>query len=99
MEQIRDVVTELDVNPHGRATVHVFRLENAEPQEVSAVLQDIFQTTTTQNSRSQQQNQNNPLSSRTTTQGTSTSQQSGSTTRGMGTTTGSRGSTGFGIGP
>jgi general secretion pathway protein D len=100
MDQIQDVVTELDQNPHGRTTVKVIPLINADPQEVSPVLQDIFQSTT-QNNRNQQNQNNNPLQSRSTTQGNSTTSQGSSTTRSMGTTGGSRGSAGggFGVGP
>jgi general secretion pathway protein D len=100
MEQIQDVVTELDQNPHGRTTVKVIPLINADPQEVSPVLQDIFQSTT-QNNRNQQNQNNNPLQSRSTTQGSSTTSQGSSATRSMGTTGGSRGAAGggFGVGP
>jgi len=68
MEQIAEVVTSLDENPKGRQTVHVFRLENADPQAALPVLQDIFQRNTTQNSRNANSSQNSPLLNRSTTQ-------------------------------
>jgi general secretion pathway protein D len=98
MEQIQDVVTELDQNPRGKTMVKVIKLQNADPQEISPVLQDLF-ASSTQNSRSQQNQNNNQLQNRATTQGTSTSSQSGSTTRSMGATTGGSRGGGTGFGP
>jgi general secretion pathway protein D len=76
MEQIEGVVQELDANPARKQTVHVFRLDNAEPSQAMQVLQDIFQKSGTQNTRNTTL-QNNPLLTRSTTQG----QQSTSGTR------------------
>jgi hypothetical protein len=68
MEQVEAVVMELDANTANLKSVAVFKLENAEPQDALQVLQDIFQKNGTPNSNSRNQNQNNALQNRSTTQ-------------------------------
>ncbi len=81
MDQIEGVVTELDADKLNVKTVAVIPLEHAEPQDAIQVLQDIFQKTGSQNNRTLQNQQNNALYNRSTTQ----NQQYNSTQRsGMG---------------
>ena len=68
MDQIEGVVTELDSNPAKVKKVQVFKIENADAQQVMQVLQDTFQNTG-QNSRNTA-NQNSALQNRSTQQST-----------------------------
>ncbi len=64
MDQIAGMIQELDHHSPKQSTVQVFRLENADPQQVLPVLQDMFQSgTSTRSSRSTSQ-QNSPLMNR-----------------------------------
>jgi general secretion pathway protein D len=67
MDQIEDVVRELDDSDARKQTVHVYRLDNAEPSQAMQVLQDIFQKNNQQNTRNTTL-QNNPMLTRSTTQ-------------------------------
>ena len=51
MDQIDGVITELDSNPAKKKVVRVIKLNNADPQEVLPVLQDIFEKNGAQTSR------------------------------------------------
>ena len=75
IEQIGKMIEDLDSDPARKQHVYVYSLENADAQEVAQVLQDLFQTTTTQSQRSTQQQQSDALSQRQTqaAQQTSTS--------------------------
>jgi general secretion pathway protein D len=78
MGQIEAVVLELDGSNARRQSVHVYQLQNADPEEVRQVLQNMFERNSTTGSRNQGQNAST-LSNRRTTQGT---------TRNTGTRTG-----------
>jgi type II secretory pathway component GspD/PulD (secretin) len=91
MDQIRTMVTQLDSNPAKKQNVYVYSLENADAQQVESVLQEMFETTTRNNSRNSQ-NQNNALQNRanqsqqgTTTTGTGTRAGGNRTSGGLGT--------------
>ena len=63
MEQIAGMIAELDQESPGKMQqVSVFHLENADPQQVQQVLQDMFQSSTSQ--RSSSSSQVSPLQSR-----------------------------------
>lgn len=66
MPQIQDVVKELDSNPARKQSVHVYKLQNADAEEVQQVLQDMFERNTTSSNR--RNNQNSTLSNRRSTQ-------------------------------
>lgn len=68
MDQIDGVVAELDSNPAKVKQVKVFKIENADAQQVLEVLQDTFQNTG-QNSRNAA-NQNSALQNRSSQQST-----------------------------
>ncbi len=73
--QIADMVEELDQDSPKVARVSVIHLQNADPQQVEQVLQDMFQSSTSSRSSS---SQSSPLMSRIQqNQGTSTSSGSG----------------------
>jgi len=78
MDQIEGVVAELDANPAKKQSVHVYKFDNADPQQAMQVLQDIFQKNGTQTTRN---NQNSTLQQRSTQQNSSQST-SGSRTGG-----------------
>ena len=76
MDQIAGMVEQLDQESPGKlAHVSVIHLENADPQQVQQVLQDMFQSSTTQ--RSSSSSQMSPLMNRI-------QQNQGSTTSSMG---------------
>ena len=75
MDQIESVVVELDSNPARHQKVHVYKFDNADPQQAMQVLQDMFQKSGAQTSRN---NQNGVLQQRSTQQ---SSGQSTSTSR------------------
>jgi general secretion pathway protein D len=85
MPQIAEMIAQLDSSPAKREVVKVFDLQNADPQDVSQVLQDLFNKNNTMrqnnnNSRSML-GQGNPLTQRQTQQqvGTGTSSTLGAT--------------------
>jgi type II secretory pathway component GspD/PulD (secretin) len=97
IDQIEAVVTELDANPANIQTVSVINMQNTDPQEALAVLQDIFEKNGTTTSRTANQ-QSSALTQRSTTQGqqynsTSRSSMTGGNSR---TGIGGSGSIGFG---
>lgn len=64
MAQIKVMITQLDSNPAKKQNVYVYSLENADPQEVEQILQDMFESTTTRNNNRNSRNQNNVLQNR-----------------------------------
>jgi general secretion pathway protein D len=93
MPQIAKMIEELDASSARREVVKVFELQNADPQDVNQVLQDLFNRNTTRNNNNNQSllGQGNPLTTRET--GTS-SQTSGFANGGSGAS-GNGGSRGF----
>jgi type II secretory pathway component GspD/PulD (secretin) len=76
MPQIEAMVEQLDSSPARKQKVFFFPLENADPQQVQQILQDMFQRNTTQANRNNA-NQNSALSTR--------AQSNNQTTTGAGT--------------
>jgi hypothetical protein len=62
MPQIAGMVAQLDSSAARKQKVFVYSLENADPQELKNILQEMFQTTTTANRNTA--NQNSALSTR-----------------------------------
>jgi len=97
MPQIAKMVAELDSSPAKREKVAVYDLQNADPQDVQQVLQDLFNRNTYTRNSNTRNTQQNPLTTRQTqqqnTSGSSTSFGSG-TSRGVGGSSGLSG-TGF----
>lgn len=94
MPQIAEMITQLDASPAKKEVVKVFDLQNADPQDVNQVMQDLFQRSgsiraNNNNTRTSLVGQGNPLTQRSTQQTTtsSTSTGFGGNTRGgtMGT--------------
>jgi len=93
MDQIAKMIDQLDQDSARIPRVSVVHLENADPQQVEQVLQDMFQTT--QNSRSTQ-TQTSPLQQRIQQNaGTSTSSSSGLGGSGLGSSRSGLGGTSF----
>ena len=91
--QIAKMIDQLDQDSARIPRVSVVHLENADPQQVEQVLQDMFQTT--QNSRSTQ-TQTSPLQQRIQQNaGTSTSSSSGLGGSGLGSSRSGLGGTSF----
>jgi general secretion pathway protein D len=92
MDQVKGMIAKLDSNPAKQQTVHTYSLENADAQQVEAVLQEMFQTTTTtrNNGRNSQNQNNNVLQNR------ANQTQQSTTTTGTGSQTGNRRTTGAG---
>ncbi len=72
MPEIADMISSLDADPGKREIVRVFELQNADPQDVNSILQDLFnrnnvRSQNANNSRSMLGN-NNPLTQRQTQQ-------------------------------
>ena len=76
MDQIDGVISELDSNPAKKKVVRVFKINNADPQELLPVLQDIFQKNGTQTSRNN--SSQSALQQRSQSQQTSSSSSSSS---------------------
>jgi type II secretory pathway component GspD/PulD (secretin) len=96
MPQIAEMITQLDASPAKKEVVKVFDLQNADPQDVNQVMQDLFQRSgniraNNNNTRTSLLGQGNPLLQRETQQQTTTS-----TSSGFGNSTGGR-STGAGF--
>ena len=94
MPQIAAMIAQLDADPANQQHVHVFPLQNAEPQDVQNSLQDIFPAGN--NTRANSQLNNDPLNSRSQTY----EQQQQSTINGLNNNnsaggSGSRGGRGF----
>ena len=84
MAQVRGMIKQLDSNPAKKQKVYTYSLENADAQQVQSVLKEMFESTTTRNNSRTSQNQNNVLQNRAN-QG-----QQSTTTTGMGSQTGTR---------
>lgn len=90
MPQIAEMVEKLDASPAKKEVVKVFDLQNADPQDVNQVLQDLFQRSgniranNNASTRTSLLGQGNPLTQRATQQQTTT----GTTTSGFGNTRG-----------
>ena len=63
MDQIAAMIAQLDSNPAKKQNVYVFSLQNADPQQVEEVLQDMFQSSNARNT-SRNSQQNNALQNR-----------------------------------
>lgn len=84
MANVAQVITELDTNPAQAKQVHVYSLRNAKPEEVAAMLQQMFGSTSTGTT-----NRAGTNTGRTTTntqRNTGTQGQTGTTARRTGTT-------------
>jgi hypothetical protein len=72
MPQIAEMITQLDASPAKKEQVAVFDLQNADPQDVYQIMQDLFNRNNSMrannNSRSSMLGQNNPLTQRATQQ-------------------------------
>ena len=72
MPQIAEMIAQLDSSPAKRERVAVFDLQNADPQDVSQVLQDLFNRNNSMRANSSSSRsmlgQNNPLTQRATQQ-------------------------------
>ena len=67
MGQIAQMITQLDSDPARKQKVFVYSLENADVQNVEEILRGLFESDTTRTSTtSRQNNQQNPLNTRTT---------------------------------
>jgi type II secretory pathway component GspD/PulD (secretin) len=75
MPQIAEMIHQLDLNPARKQKVYVYSLDNADPQQVAPILQEMFQRSTTSANRNNA-NQNSALSQRiqSNTQSMSTGQ-------------------------
>jgi type II secretory pathway component GspD/PulD (secretin) len=78
MPQIAEMIMQLDLSAAKKEVVKVFELQNADPQDVSQVMQDLFQRSgniraNNNNTRTSLSGQGNPLLQRETQQQTSTS--------------------------
>lgn len=97
MPQIAEMIAKLDASPAKKESVAVFDLQNANPQDVYQILQDLFNRNNSMrannNSRNSMLGQNNPLTQRATQQ-----QQSSGTSNsrfGSGSSGRTGGATGF----
>ena len=103
MEQIARLIETLDASPARKERVQVYELQNADPQDVSQILQDLFNRNTAMrnngNNRNSLLGQANPLSARQTQQQNATSglgqSQGKSTASGMAGAGGGGGGGGF----
>jgi len=79
MPQIAKVIQELDASSARREVVKVFELQNADPQDVNQILQDLFtRNSSLRNNNNNNQSllgQNNPLTTRETEQQNNSSSQ------------------------
>ncbi len=98
MPQIAKLIQSLDASPARKEKVKVYELQNADPQDVYQILQDLFNRNTAMRNNSNNRNsllgQNNPLSTR---QSRLQSSNSG-TSQGLGNAGGSSGMGGAGGG-
>jgi general secretion pathway protein D len=92
MEQIASMVEQLDQDSPRVPHVSVFHLENADPQQVEQVLQDMYQS---QNSSRSSQTQQSPLQMRIQQNSGSTTSSSGVGSSGLGSSRSSIGGTSF----
>ena len=90
--EIARLVENLDASPARKEKVNFYELQNADPQDVSQILQDLFNRGSSMRNNSSERNsmlgQSNPLTVRQTQQQNSTSRTSqgfgGSSSTGMG---------------
>ena len=92
MPQIAEMIKRLDESPGRKEKVFVYDLQNADPQDVQQVLQDLFNRNSTMRTSTSSRNSllnNNPL----TTRATQNQQSTGSSSSGFGgsSSSGSRG--------
>jgi type II secretory pathway component GspD/PulD (secretin) len=66
MDQIGQMVSQLDENPAKRQKVFVYSLENADVQSVEEILQGLFESQNSRNTRSTTSQGANPLNTRST---------------------------------
>jgi type II secretory pathway component GspD/PulD (secretin) len=92
MEQIAGMIEQLDQNSQKVPRVSVVHLENADPQQVQQVLQDMFQSSQTSRSSSTQVS---PLQTRIQQNAGTTSTSTGMGTTGLGTSRSGLGGTSF----
>ncbi len=78
--QIEAVVNELDSSTARKQTVHMYQLQNADPEEVQEVLQEMFERNST-GTRSSQNRNDSTLRNRRTSQNTATGNTGNRTTR------------------
>ena len=97
MDQIEAVVSELDAKRGNNATIALFPLENAEPNDALQVLQDIFNKNGVQNNNSTRNNQQNNILQNRSIQQSQQYNSSTSTRGGLGGGSGA-GLSGFGGG-
>ena len=67
IDQIERLVTRLDLDPTGKQSVKVYQLRNAHPQQISKVLQEMFQQESTSGSRAGS-TQDDPFTNRSSSQ-------------------------------
>jgi general secretion pathway protein D len=86
MPQIAQMIEQLDSNPAKKQKVYVYSLENADVDNVTSVLQDMFQSSNSRGSSSSSRQTSNALTTRQTqsSQSTSTSGNSRSSRGGYG---------------
>lgn len=84
MQQIGDMIAEVDVDSPRDTDVYVLPMQNADPYQAAAVLQGLFQNTSTTRSSSSTTTGTSPLQTRETQMNNSSSTSSS----GLGTTTG-----------
>jgi hypothetical protein len=98
MPQIAKMIQELDASSARREVVKVFELQNADPQDVNQILQDLFnRNSSMRNNNNNNQSllgQNNPLTTRETEQQNNSSSQTTGSGNGN-----ARGGTGSGGAP
>jgi general secretion pathway protein D len=86
MPQIADMIAQLDSSPAKKEKVAVYDLQNADPNDVYQILQDLFNRNTTMRNSSANRSgsmlgQNNPLTQRATQQQRNTTSGTGSSVR------------------
>ena len=96
MPQIAEMIAQLDASPAKKEVVRVYDLQNADPQDVNQVMQDLFQRSgniraNNNNTRTSLLGQGNPLTQRSTQQQNTLP----TTTSGLGSTRGGTLGTGF----
>jgi general secretion pathway protein D len=100
MPEIEKMITQLDASPAKKEVVRVIDLQNADPQDVNQVLQDLFQRSgnmrvNNNNNRNSLLGNNNPLTSRALQQQQTSSTMNNSRFGSSSRTGGSGGSGGF----
>jgi general secretion pathway protein D len=91
MEQIAQMVENLDSNPARQKKVHVYSLENADPETVNQILNQMFGGTNTRQTTTNRNTNNQNTNTGGTTRGTGTGGTGGTGTGGTGRTSGTGG--------